>query len=71
VYVDKQLKPLNLRLGITDGTNTELLSGDVQQGAEVVTTITGMGTTRTTGLPNNNSGNPLLPQRGGGPGRGR
>ncbi len=71
VYVDKQLKPLNLRLGITDGTNTELLSGDVQQGAEVVTTITGMGATRATGLPNNNSGNPLLPQRGGGPGRGR
>ncbi len=69
-YVDKQLKPLNLRLGITDGTYTELLSGDVQQGAEVVTTITGMGATRTTGLPSN-SGNPLLPQRGGGPGRGR
>jgi HlyD family secretion protein len=69
VYVDKQLKPLNLRLGVTDGTNTELLSGDLQQGAEVVTTVAGMGTTRTTGLPNN-SGNPLLPQRGG-PGRGR
>ena len=70
VYVDKQLKPLNLRLGITDGTNTELLSGDVQQGTEVVTTITGMGATRTTAAPGN-AGNPLLPQRGGGPGRGR
>lgn len=68
VYVDKQLKPLNLRLGITDGTNTELLSGDVQQGTDVVTTITGMGSTRTTAP--SNAGNPLLPQRGG-PGRGR
>jgi HlyD family secretion protein len=69
VYVDKQLKPVNLRLGITDGTNTELLSGEVQQGTEVVTTIAGMTATRTNGAPGN-SGNPLLPQRGG-PGRGR
>jgi HlyD family secretion protein len=68
VYVDKQLKPLNLRLGITDGTNTELLSGDVQQGMDVVTTISGMNTTTRT-TPGN-TGNPLLPQRGG-PGRGR
>jgi hypothetical protein len=69
VYVDKQLKPLNLRLGITDGTNTELLSGDVQQGMDVVTTISGMNTTTRTTAPGS-TGNPLLPQRGG-PGRGR
>jgi len=68
VYVDKQLKPVNLRLGITDGTNTELLSGDLQQGAEVVTTISGMSATRAAAPAS--SGNPLLPQRGG-PGRGR
>ncbi len=35
--MDKQLKPVNLRLGITDGTNTELLSGELQPNVEVVT----------------------------------
>ena len=31
LFVDKQLKPVDVRLGITDGTFTELLSGDLQQ----------------------------------------
>ena len=31
LFVDRQLKPVNLRLGITDGTNTELLSGELQR----------------------------------------
>ena len=31
LYVDKQLKPVNVRLGITDGTNTELLSNELQE----------------------------------------
>jgi HlyD family secretion protein len=39
LYVDKQLKPVNLRTGITDGTNTEIVSGDLQPGTEVVTGI--------------------------------
>ena len=39
VEADKQLKPVRLRLGITDGTNTELLAGEVQQGTEVVTGV--------------------------------
>ncbi len=70
LYVDKQLKPLNLRLGITDGTNTEVLSTEAQPGMEVVTGVTGLGTTRNTGAQQG-TGNPLMPQRGGGPGRGR
>src|SRR5207248_3459788 len=37
LYMNKQLKPVNVRLGITDGTNTELLSGELQPGMEVVT----------------------------------
>jgi hypothetical protein len=37
VFMGKELKPVNLRLGISDGTNTELLSGEMQQGMEVVT----------------------------------
>ena len=69
LFIDRQLKPVNLRLGVTDGTNTELLGGELQQGAEVVTGVTGLGTTRTTG-GQQGSGNPLMPQRGG-PGRGR
>lgn len=39
VYVDKQLKPIRLRLGITDGQNTELIEGDIEQGTDVVTNV--------------------------------
>ena len=66
LFVEHQLKSVNLRLGVTDGTNTELLSGDLQQNAEVVTGITGLGTTRTTGGAGG-TGNPLMPG-GRGPG---
>jgi hypothetical protein len=70
VFMDHQLKPVNMRLGITDGTNTELLSSELQQGQEVVTGVTGVGATRTIG-GNSGTGNPLMPQRGGPPGGGR
>jgi HlyD family secretion protein len=43
LFIDHQLKPVNLRLGITDGQNTELLSTELQQGMEVVTGVTGVG----------------------------
>ncbi len=66
LFVEHQLKSVNIRLGITDGTNTELLSGDLQQNTEVVTGITGVGTTRTTAT-GTGTGNPLLPG-GRGPG---
>jgi HlyD family secretion protein len=76
VFMDHQLKPVNLRLGITDGTYTELVSGELQENMEVVTGITGLGPTRTTAA--GGSGNPLMPNQrggpggpGGGPGRGR
>ena len=39
LYVDKQLKPVRLRLGIADGQNTELIEGDLQQGTDVVTNV--------------------------------
>jgi len=73
VFMGKELKPVNLRLGISDGTNTELLSGEMQQGMEVVTGVTGLGTTRAQ-PGQGGAGNPLMPGRGGfgGPGgRGR
>jgi HlyD family secretion protein len=39
LYLDKQLKPIRLRLGISDGQNTELVEGELQQGTEVVTNV--------------------------------
>jgi HlyD family secretion protein len=72
LFMNQELKPVNLRLGISDGTNTEILSGELQPNMEVVTGVTGLGTTRA--QPGQGSGNPLMPGRGGfgGPGgRGR
>jgi HlyD family secretion protein len=61
LFMNRQLKPVTLRLGITDGTNTELLSGELQPGMEVVTGVV-LGGSRTTSA---NPSNPLLPGRGG------
>jgi HlyD family secretion protein len=76
LFIDQQMKPVNLRLGISDGTNTELLSTELQPNMEVVTGVTGLGTTRT--VPGGSgTGNPLMPGGrppggfGGGGGRGR
>jgi hypothetical protein len=72
LYIDKKLKPINLRLGVSDGTFTEILSGEVQQDQEVVTSMV-TGLEPKAGTPTqNNANNPLMgPQRGGrGPGGG-
>jgi HlyD family secretion protein len=64
LFMNRELKPVSLRLGISDGTNTELISTELQQGMEVVTGVTGLGSNRA--QPNfGNQGNPLLPGRGG------
>jgi HlyD family secretion protein len=72
LYVNKQLKMVRLRLGITDGTYTEVLNEEeLQPNMEVVTMMTTGLETRTT--PGQGGGqNPLMgPQRGGrGPGGG-
>jgi HlyD family secretion protein len=70
VFAEGQLKALNLRLGITDGTNTELLSDELQENAEVVTGVTGLGPTRNAPAQGG-AGNPLMPGGRGGPGGGR
>lgn len=73
--MDTQLRPVSIRLGITDGTNSELLSGDLSPGSEVVTNVITTGALRATPAPA--AGNPLLPAGrgpggfGGGGGRGR
>jgi len=75
LYINKQLKPIELRLGISDGTYTEILNdpNELQPNTEVVTTfITPEAASRPSG--SNPANNPLMPQRGrgpGGPGRGR
>ena len=71
LFMNHELKPVNVRLGISDGTNTEILSGELQPNMEVVTGVTGLGTTRA--QPGQGSGNPLMPGRGPGGfgGRGR
>jgi HlyD family secretion protein len=62
----KELKRVNLRLGISDGTQTELIDGELQPGQEVVTGVI-VGNVRQTPQAGG-QGNPLLPQggRGGG-----
>ena len=63
LYVDNQLKPVTLRLGISDGTYTEVISEELQENTEVVTGVTGLASTR--GTPTQGgSGNPLMPGRG-------
>lgn len=58
----KELKRVNLRLGITDGTQTELIDGELQPGQEVVTGVI-VGNVRQTPQAAG-QGNPLLPQQG-------
>jgi HlyD family secretion protein len=62
--VNGQLKPVALRLGISDGTYTEVLSTDqLPETSEVVTGVTGLSPTRA--LPQQQQGNPFAPGRGG------
>jgi hypothetical protein len=75
LYENKQLKSVNLRLGVSDGTYSELLDGDLKEGQEVVVNmVTGLEPVARPGQQG--TGNPLMgPQRGpggpGGPGGGR
>jgi len=76
VSVDNQLRPLRLRLGISDGQNTEVIDGDVKEGTAVVTNVVIAGqTTRpaTTAFPGFGGGRQGFPGGGfqGGGGRGR
>jgi HlyD family secretion protein len=66
LYVNNQLKPVRLRLGITDGTYTEVINEEeLQPNMEVVTAMTTGLEQRT--VPGQGGGqNPLMgPQRGG------
>jgi HlyD family secretion protein len=68
LYVDKQLKAIRVRVGISDGQASELIEGDIPEGAEVVTSVI----TGTETRPAATGTNPLFgqPGRGGFPGGG-
>jgi HlyD family secretion protein len=68
LYVADQLRPVRVRLGISDGTYTELIAGDLEPGAEVVSSVI-LAAQAGAGTPGRS---PLMgPSRGpGGPGGG-
>jgi HlyD family secretion protein len=73
LYAENQLRPVRLRLGISDGQNTELLEGDVTEGAELVTNVSIAGqSTRpsTQAFPGFGGRGGFGGNRGGGPGGG-
>src|SRR5262249_12336788 len=74
LFINKELKMVNLRLGISDGTFTEVINDtELQPDMDVVTSVvTAEMASRPANQQNQNNGNPLMPQRGrpGGPGGG-
>ena len=73
LYINKQLKSVPVRYGVTDGTWTELLESpevaQLQPNTEVViNVVTGLEPTTRSGQQG--QGSPLMPQRGNQPGRG-
>ena len=61
VMTDGQLQPIRVRTGISDGTTTAILEGQLDEQTQVVT---GMAVAQTTAAPA--GGSPLIPQRPGG-----
>jgi HlyD family secretion protein len=64
---DGKLQQVRVRTGVTDGAMTAIVDGDLKEGDQVVTGVTGPGATAT--KPTGTS-SPLLPvgRRGGGAG---
>ena len=60
-YVDNELRPVPVRLGITDGQATELIDGDLEPDIELVTNIA---TSSEATRPTPQGGNPFMPQGG-------
>ncbi len=63
VYENGGLRPVPVRLGITDGQGTELLAGDLSEGAEVVTVVN-TGTTEARPAPSGPGGMIFMGGRG-------
>ena len=65
----KELKSINLRLGVTDGQVSQVISGDIHEGMEVVTNIITQAAVRP-GFTGPQQGNPFFQGPGGGRGPG-
>ncbi len=66
LWMGGQLKSVRVRLGVTDGQNTELVSEELQPDMEVVTGVLfNSATTGRLGGQTTGANNPLMPQRGG------
>jgi HlyD family secretion protein len=65
VYVLKELtaQPVEVRLGITDGSNTEVLEGDIQEGSQVIIALS---ESAKAAAPPPGIANPFQPPRRGG-----
>lgn len=74
LFINKQLKPVSLRLGVSDGAFTEILDGEgLTEGAEVVVNVVLPDSQRPAAGTGGQSGSPLMPQqpqRGNQPNRG-
>jgi HlyD family secretion protein len=64
LWAGNQLKPVRVRLGISDGTNTELISNELKPEMEVVTGIL-LDSSASSTIGGGATGNPLIPQRRG------
>lgn len=71
VYEDGALRRIPVRLGLADGTNTEVLSGDLTPGMTVVTGVVMAATTAVTRAPSTLFSGSAPGGFGGGPGGGR
>jgi hypothetical protein len=70
LYENKQLKSVALRLGVSDGTYSEVVEGDLKEGQEVVVNmVTGLEPVTRPGQQQG-TGNPLMGPQRGGPGGG-
>ena len=70
LYENKQLKSVQLRLGVSDGTYSEVIDGDLKEGQEVVVNmVTGLEPVVRPGQQQG-TGNPLMGPQRGGPGGG-
>ena len=70
-YANGTLTAVTVRLGLTDGINTELVDAPLQTGAEVVTAVTTSATTGTTRTTTSSAKNPLMGGQPAGPRPGR
>lgn len=64
-----EFKPIVVRTGLSDGTRTEIIGGDLQEGTEIIVSDLTQAPATTTQRPQTN--NPFgVPNLGGGRGRG-